>query len=142
MVQAAPPGDGKPPAPPTFPDSPTNPNDDGDISQNNIDDLIAAANTEGKDGLTAAGRALQKKLGRPDEAPAWRDLAPEVGNPAGYSNSALQFVRNVLTNPETRVTIEYGRNLNGQWDNLIAFRLPIGIGIRYTQSGQFVGFVT
>ncbi|MGH3871889.1 MAG: DUF6531 domain-containing protein [Pseudonocardiaceae bacterium] len=107
-----------------------------------LDQLAANANKTHEGDLTAAGRALQKKLGRPGEAPKWSDHVPTNGSPEGYSASGRNFVEELLTNPKTSVGTETGRNLAGKWDTLLAYRSPSGIGARFEQGGDFVGFVT
>ncbi|MGH3831278.1 MAG: RHS repeat-associated core domain-containing protein [Pseudonocardiaceae bacterium] len=107
-----------------------------------LDQLAANANKTHEGDLTAAGRALQKKLGRPGEAPKWSDHVPAKGSPEGYSAAGREFVEELLTNPKTSVGTETGRNLTGKWDTLLSYRLPSGIGARFEQGGDFVGFVT
>ncbi|MDA3626904.1 RHS repeat-associated core domain-containing protein [Saccharopolyspora sp. WRP15-2] len=107
------------------------------------DRFIQSANELHKGGeYTVAGRALQKKLGRPGEAYLFEEYRPSKGDPAGYNEAANRFVEDVMANPSTVVQEEYGR-VAGKYEELISFRLDggQGVGLRFTKAGEFVGFV-
>ncbi|MGW4211691.1 hypothetical protein ACWEIJ_27110, partial [Lentzea sp. NPDC004789] len=109
-----------------------------------LDDLAAAAEATHKEtSYTAAGHALTKKLGRPDEAGAWAHLKPEKTDEAGFNRSGQFFVEDLLTHPDTVRSVSRGR-VDGRWrDDLDTFRIgENGIGARWTPEGKFVGFLT
>lgn len=90
---------------------------------------------------TNTGRALTKKLGRPQEAPAWEHLRPKITNESGYNEAAQKFLDDLFNNPEMTYSVERGR-IGGVHHDLHSLRLGSGLGARFDMDGNFVGFVT
>lgn len=89
-----------------------------------------------KDGLlTNVGRALQKKLGRPNAA-AW----PQVGGaPAAWNEAGDTLLQDMLTDPNG--TWAQGRGqINGKWADVWDLRSN-GLGARFDMNGNFETFL-
>ena len=97
-----------------------------------LDNLSQAAGAADNGDLTAAGRALQKHGGRPGSAfPAARSTPGEI-NKAGQA-----VVDEILTAPGSTTT----RRHHARFGDVIEVRAPDGRGVRYDESGRFIGFL-
>jgi hypothetical protein len=93
----------------------------------------------GKGGvITKAGRALQKKLGRPN-ASAWPQISG-VKNEAAYSSAADDLLQDMLTDPSGVWTFGRGR-ISGQYADVWDVRLNNGLGARFDAHGNFETFL-
>jgi RHS repeat-associated protein len=86
------------------------------------------------EGLSVAGRSLQKHGGRPGGS-----LPSPTGNPAAINEQAHGLVRSVLQNSARTRTMSFNKRLG---EDVVDIRIPGGIGLRYTrEEGRFVGFL-
>lgn len=93
--------------------------------------------------LEEVGRALQKKLGRPADEPAFRDWspAPGAGGEAGLNERGRSLLHDILMNPDTQVRVERGRDKTGTFVELYRIGMPGGLGARFDMDGTFIGFL-
>lgn len=104
----------------------------GEVASQSVDDLARAAGALDRGGLTAAGRALSKKAGRPGSA-----FPKPSGNPAQINRTAQGIVDDILRNPASTTSVrETGRF--GRVTDVIA---PDGRGLRFDASGRFIGLL-
>jgi RHS repeat-associated protein len=96
-----------------------------------LSEAAAAEITEG--GLTAAGRALQKHGSRLGSA-----FPKAKGSPAEISRVAQEIVDDILSDPGTTFTRRYHPRYASDVIEVVA---PDGRGIRYTGTGDFMGFL-
>jgi hypothetical protein len=103
--------------------------------------MAEAATRVSENGYSGVGRALQKKLGRPNERAAWRDWSPTKGDPAGYNDQGRRLLEEILNDPRVVLKLESGRvGTPARWEDLVVYRLPDGRGAAFTKDGFFVGF--
>jgi RHS repeat-associated protein len=96
-----------------------------------VDELSAAA-ASSRNGLSAAGRALQKHGARPGSAfPAAR------GNAGSISQQGQNVVDDILTTPGSTITTRH----HGRFGQVTEVRAPDGRGLRYGPDGKFIGFL-
>lgn len=94
----------------------------------------SAADDLNDEGLSVAGRALQKHGGRPGGS-----LPTPTGNPTAISQQAQQIVEGVLQHPNRTRTMFFNKRLG---EDVVDIRIPGGVGVRYTrEQGRFVGFL-
>jgi len=93
-----------------------------------VEDLTAEAVKLDRNGLTFAGRALQKHMSRPGS------IYPQVPQTVeSLNDTAASIVKQILDNPDT----VYRTNRLGGIDAIV----PDGFGIRYNKNGSFRGFL-
>jgi RHS repeat-associated protein len=92
----------------------------------------ASASYRGQE-ISVAGRALQKHGGRPGSA-----FPQARGTPLEINQQALNIVDQVLQHPNQTRTSFFSRTLN---ERVVDIRVPGGPGIRYADSGRFIGFL-
>jgi len=102
------------------------------IAGQSIDDLARAAAAPARGGLTAAGRALAKKTGRPGSA-----FPKATGNPTQINRTAQGIVDDILRNPGTTGTARQ----TGRFGRVTDVVGPDGRGLRFDASGRFIGFL-
>lgn len=102
------------------------------IAGHSVDDLLAAGEAADRNGLTAAGRALQKHGAR--EGSVFPEVAggPKALNPAG--RDALE---GILNDPGKTVVSRSHPSLG----EVVDIRTPGGQGARFTKDGKFIGFL-
>ena len=61
-------------------------------------------------------------------------------NPQGYRGPGREVLEEILTNPDTTVSRDFGA-YHGEKGPLVRLQVPHGPGVRYTPDGEFVGFV-
>jgi RHS repeat-associated protein len=94
----------------------------------------SAADELNDEGLTVAGRALQKHGGRPGGS-----LPSPTGNPRAVSQQAQQIVESVLQHPSRTRTMFFNKRLG---EDVVDIRIPGRVGVRFTrEEGRFVGFL-
>lgn len=91
------------------------------------DDLSRAAAQLDRNGLTFAGRALQKHGDRPGSA-----FPRATGTSAQKNTQGQQVVDGILTNPDSRVIVRGDR---------IDIYAPDGLGVRFYPDGNFKGLL-
>lgn len=92
-----------------------------------VDKLLEAAAKPDRNGLTSAGRALQKHADRAGS------VFPKVPkNPASLNSTGQQIVEDIVTNP--------GSITRGNSEGGIDIIAPDGRAIRYRADGSFKGF--
>jgi hypothetical protein len=83
-------------------------------------------------GLTKAGRALDKHGGRPDS------VFPKVtGNPASKNMHGQHHLDDILTHPQSKSTHWEHRSFG----KIIDIEVPTKGGARFSQNGNFIGFL-
>ena len=92
-----------------------------------LDDLSKAAGEPDRNGLTKAGRSLQKHGGRPGSA------FPSVSGHTNLNKTAQDVVDDILTTPGA---IHEPNRFGG-----VDIRVPGGRQVRYDGSGKFMGFL-
>jgi hypothetical protein len=98
-----------------------------------VDELLAAAKTPDKSGLTAVGRQLQKHGSRHGSAYPKAVGPPEVINAQGEA-----VLRDILTNPSITTNVRH----HARFGEVIEFRIPGGTGARFSSDGKkFLGFL-
>lgn len=99
-----------------------------------LDDLSRAAQApaKGTNGLTEAGRALQKHGSRPGSAFSKPSGDAEVLNRTGQN-----IVDDILTDPGT----QFSTRTTGRFGDVIEAWAPNGRGIRWKVDGEWVGFL-
>jgi RHS repeat-associated protein len=96
------------------------------------EELSQAAATLDREGLTVAGRALQKHGSRQGSA-----FPEATGNPQSINQQAQKMVDDILTSPSsTAVTRHHAR-----FGEVTEIRAPDGRGIRYGADGKFIGLL-
>ncbi|WP_158257695.1 hypothetical protein, partial [Haliangium sp. UPWRP_2] len=99
------------------------------------DDLAKAARQPDRNGLTSAGRALQKHGMRPGSAYSFSSQKANVLNKEGQ-----EIVEDILTNPGSTFTNKTAV-LNGEQVKVLDVIAPDGRGVRFTGDGkQLIGF--
>ncbi|OQY27246.1 MAG: hypothetical protein B6243_13185 [Anaerolineaceae bacterium 4572_5.2] len=102
------------------------------LTSKQIVELADAAARIDRGSLTKAGRALQKHGNRPNSA-----FPKPFGNIAIINRAGQNVVNDILTNPssqiDTRQTKRFGK--------VTEIRAPDGRGIRYDNTGSFIGFL-
>ncbi len=98
-----------------------------------IKDLVISANQPDRNGLTYAGRALQKHGNRPGSA-----FPNVIGKPAQYNSLGSSIVEGILNDPGSTFT-----NINRKgYGNVLEVISPDGRGVRYNATtGEFIGFL-
>jgi hypothetical protein len=96
------------------------------------DQLLEGANTPDRNGLTKAGRSLQKHGGRPGSA-----YPPGVGSVAQRNSAGTKIVEDILNDP-TATRIWANRRRFGR---TLEVRLPSGKGLRFDEHGNFIHFL-
>jgi hypothetical protein len=95
------------------------------------EDLVAAA-LEVTGETTAVGRSFTKHLFR-GEFPGYATGTPQVNTANG-----LKILRNIISNPATRVVLRYHSRLK----LVLELRVPGGAGARFSGNGaKFLGFI-
>lgn len=97
-----------------------------------VDELSAAAAAAQRNGLTAAGRALQKHGGRPNSA-----FPAPKGNPSAINQTGQNIVDDILTTPGSSVTTRH----HARYGQVTEVRAPDGRGVRYGPDGKMIGFL-
>ncbi len=97
-----------------------------------LDDLSAAASAPDRNGLTRAGRAVQKHGSRPGSA-----FPRATGNPDRINSLGQDIVDEILTHPGS--VTKHGSN--GRYGNYFDITAPDGRGLRYGEQGNFIGFL-
>ena len=82
--------------------------------------------------LTVAGRALQKHGGRPGSS-----FPAPKGNPAAINEAGQRTVDEILNNPNTKATQKQA----GRYGTVTDVVAPDGRGLRYSSTGQLIGFL-
>jgi len=98
-----------------------------------VDDLSkAAGQAHNDDGLTKAGRALQKQGGRPGSAfPPARGANPQI------NSSGQNVVDDILTSPGSETTNRH----HARFGEVTEVRAPDGRGARWDGNGGFMGLL-
>ena len=97
-----------------------------------LEELSKAAAVTDREGLTAAGRALQKHGGRSGSAfPGVR------GNPAQINQAGQHVVDDILTSPGSTTIKRH----HARFGDVVEIRAPDGRGVRYDANGHFVGLL-
>ena len=97
-----------------------------------LDDLSRAAGAADRNGLTVAGRALQKHGDRAGSA------FPRVtGNAANRNAAGQSIVDDILTNPGSTFTPR-ATGRHGQFVDVVA---PDGRGLRFGSDNRLIGFL-
>jgi hypothetical protein len=97
-----------------------------------LDSLSRSAALMDRSGLTVAGRNLMKHTWRTGS----RIPAPS-GNPAAVNAAAQELVDDILTAPGGSAT----RRTTGRFGPVVEIRRSDGVGVRYSDSGDFLHFV-
>lgn len=98
-----------------------------------LDDLSRGASLPDRNGLTYAGRSLQKHGNRPGSA-----FTTVKGNPTTLNEAGQTIVDDILTTPGTTVKQYYRPG----YGNVIDVRAPDGRGLRFdANSGKLIGFL-
>lgn len=97
-----------------------------------VDELAKAAGAVDRNGLTEAGRALQKHGSRPGST-----FPKARGTSAQINQTGQQIVDDILTTPGSKVTKRH----HARFGDIIELRTPDGKGIRYDAKGNFLGFL-
>jgi hypothetical protein len=101
-----------------------------------VGQLRASSQVLDRNGLTRAGRALQKHSSR--SGSPWTPYAPQSGRTAtNYNTQADNLVQDLLTDPATTVTVRPHFRHGTIYD----FRASDGRGIRFDNAGNFIGFL-
>ena len=99
-----------------------------------VDQLSAAAGAADRNGLTKAGRALQKHSSRPGSA----YVQPSgTLNPINYNQASQEIVDDILTAPGTTFSVEH----RGYYGNVLEVNAADGRSLRYSIYGEFMGFL-
>jgi filamentous hemagglutinin len=97
-----------------------------------LTDLSKAAGVTDREGLTGAGRALQKHGGRSGSVfPVAKGTRSQI-NAVGQ-----QVADDILTDPAATMT----RRHHARFGEVIEVRAPDGRGVRYDAHGNFIGFL-
>lgn len=103
-----------------------------------VDAALKSGQAASKGKYSAAGRALQKKLGRSNAA-AWPSPAGKA-DAAAYNEVGENLLMDMLTDPAATWAQGRGR-IGGQWSNVWDMRLPNGTGARFDMNGSFETFL-
>ncbi len=100
-----------------------------------VDKLSQAASSVNRNGLSDAGRSLQKHSGRPGSVYSATDKKATTLN-----NEAQYIVDDILTNPKTTIEIRTAME-NKQKITVIEAHAPDGRILRFNEDGtRFIGF--
>jgi len=94
--------------------------------------LLSSANRIDRNGLTMAGRALQKHSSR-----VGSKFKTTAKNPSSYNTEGLRVLEEILNNPDTAVRY---RNHNS-FGEIMDFRHPDGRGVRFDIDNNFIGLL-
>jgi len=95
-------------------------------------DLLKSANQPERNGLTKAGRALQKHGERKNSV-----FPKPVGNPEALNQQAIDIVNNILT----AINKTHTERHHARFGNIIDIYAPNGQGVRYDTFQNFIGFI-
>lgn len=98
----------------------------------NLDDLSRAAGAMDKNGLTVAGRALQKHSARPGSA-----FAGATGSAASRNAAGQSVVDDILTSPGTT----FSERTTGRFGKVLDAVAPDGRGVRFNSDGRMIGLL-
>ncbi|UYK76780.1 hypothetical protein NG825_20680 [Xanthomonas sacchari] len=114
-------------------------NDDGlikhpvkGLDRRYIDELLVNAEEPDRNGLSVAGRALQKHGGREGSA-----FLAAKGSAATISSAGQEVVEEILSNPNSVATSRY----HARFGNIIDVRAPDGRGVRIDSNGKLIGLL-
>ncbi len=97
-----------------------------------LDDLLKGGAAADRNGLTAAGRALQKHGSRPGSA-----FPPTTGPAATVNQAGQAELSSILNSPG--VTFRAGQS--GRYGAYVDVIAPNGKGARFASDGTFIGFL-
>ena len=105
----------------------------GGMSAMTRTNLMRAANSQSKSGLTEVGRSLQKHGDRAGS------LYPNArGNPSTVNVQANKILTDIISNPSKTVTFRH----HARFGNIMEIKTPSGQGARFSADGnRFLGFV-
>jgi hypothetical protein len=100
--------------------------------------LLTAANSMSKGGLTEVGRALQKHGSRPGSV-----FPKATGNPAAINAQGEAVLKSILENPNVQVIRNSGSFIVSRYGGgVVDYIIPNGMGARFSVDGtRFIGFL-
>ena len=102
------------------------------VAGHSVEDLVAAGEAADRNGLSAAGRALQKHGARAGS------VFPEVtGGPSALNPASRDVLEGILNDPGKTVISRSHPSLG----DVIDVRATSGQGVRFTKDGKFIGFL-